>query len=217
MTWLKKQVCGSGLVVQSRSGSGSSILAQSNYLLKICLVSIGHGTICYLSVVKNYYKIHFFFLHLILLTLDPCPGIWIPNPEPQSHWIRIQSQIHNPDSVTDTLARRCQYDTSGMQFFEMIIFKGQSQTLIPLRKVPWATWSRASGTAASWGSGEVSSCTEVTSDIQYYRYHRHLTSVLRIRDVLSRIPDPDPTIAPSRIRIPDPGGKKAPDPGSDLY
>jgi hypothetical protein len=26
------------------------------------------------------------------------------------------------------------------------------------------------------------------------------------------IPDPDPTIAPSRI--PDPGGKKAPDPGS---
>jgi hypothetical protein len=30
----------------------------------------------------------------------------------------------------------------------------------------------------------------------------------------SRIPDPDPTIAPSRIRIPDPGGKKAPDPGS---
>jgi hypothetical protein len=28
------------------------------------------------------------------------------------------------------------------------------------------------------------------------------------------IPDPDPTIAPSRIRIPDPGGKKAPDPGS---
>jgi hypothetical protein len=40
-------------------------------------------------------------------------------------------------------------------------------------------------------------------------------TVLRIRDVLSRIPDP--TIAPSRIRIPDPGGKKAPDPGSDLY
>jgi hypothetical protein len=37
---------------------------------------------------------------------------------------------------------------------------------------------------------------------------------LRIRDVLSRIPDPDPTIAPSWIRIPDPGGKKAPDPGS---
>jgi hypothetical protein len=33
------------------------------------------------------------------------------------------------------------------------------------------------------------------------------------------IPDPDPTIAPSRIRIriPDPGGKKAPDPGSDLF
>jgi hypothetical protein len=28
---------------------------------------------------------------------------------------------------------------------------------------------------------------------------------------------PDPTIAPSRIRIPDPGGKKAPDPGSDLF
>jgi hypothetical protein len=28
------------------------------------------------------------------------------------------------------------------------------------------------------------------------------------------IPDPDPTIAPSQIRIPDPGGKKAPDPGS---
>jgi hypothetical protein len=28
------------------------------------------------------------------------------------------------------------------------------------------------------------------------------------------IPDPDPTIAPSRIRIPDPGGEKAPDPGS---
>jgi hypothetical protein len=25
-------------------------------------------------------------------------------------------------------------------------------------------------------------------------------------------PDPDPTIAPSRIRIPDPGGKKAQDP-----
>jgi hypothetical protein len=25
---------------------------------------------------------------------------------------------------------------------------------------------------------------------------------------------PDPTIAPSRIRIPDPGGKKAPYPGS---
>jgi hypothetical protein len=46
------------------------------------------------------------------------------------------------------------------------------------------------------------------------------TAVLRIRDVLSRIPDPDPTFAPSRIqgvkkhRIPDPGGKKAPDPGS---
>jgi hypothetical protein len=29
--------------------------------------------------------------------------------------------------------------------------------------------------------------------------------------------DPDPTIAPFRIRIPDPGGKKAPDPGSDLF
>jgi hypothetical protein len=28
------------------------------------------------------------------------------------------------------------------------------------------------------------------------------------------IPDPDLTIAPSRIRILDPGGKKAPDPGS---
>jgi hypothetical protein len=28
------------------------------------------------------------------------------------------------------------------------------------------------------------------------------------------IPDPDPTIAPSRIRIPGPGVKKAPDPGS---
>jgi hypothetical protein len=39
--------------------------------------------------------------------------------------------------------------------------------------------------------------------------------VLRIRDVLSRIRDPDPTIAPSRI--PDPGGKKAPDPGFDLF
>jgi hypothetical protein len=32
------------------------------------------------------------------------------------------------------------------------------------------------------------------------------TAVLRIRDVLSRIPDP--TIAPSRIRIPDRGVKK---------
>jgi hypothetical protein len=32
------------------------------------------------------------------------------------------------------------------------------------------------------------------------KYH----PVLRIRDGLSRIPDPDPTIAPSRIRIPDP-------------
>jgi hypothetical protein len=42
-----------------------------------------------------------------------------------------------------------------------------------------------------------------------------LEPVLRIRDVLSRIPDPDPTIAPSRI--PDPGSKKAPDPGSDLF
>jgi hypothetical protein len=31
------------------------------------------------------------------------------------------------------------------------------------------------------------------------------------------IPDPDPTIAPSLIRIPDPGGKKAPDPGYDLF
>jgi hypothetical protein len=57
-------------------------------------------------------------------------------------------------------------------------------------------------------------------------------AVLRIRDVFSRIPDPDPTITPSRIRIPgvkkhripdptiapsripDPGCKKAPDPGS---
>jgi hypothetical protein len=39
-------------------------------------------------------------------------------------------------------------------------------------------------------------------------------AVLRIRDVLSRIPDP--TIAPSRIRILDPGGKKAPDPGSGI-
>jgi hypothetical protein len=37
-------------------------------------------------------------------------------------------------------------------------------------------------------------------------------AVLRIRYVLSQIPDPDPTIASSRI--PDPGGKKAPDPGS---
>jgi hypothetical protein len=43
----------------------------------------------------------------------------------------------------------------------------------------------------------------------------HRRAVLRIRDVF--IPDPDPTIAPSRIRIPDPGGKKAPDPGSDLF
>jgi hypothetical protein len=43
-----------------------------------------------------------------------------------------------------------------------------------------------------------------------------INTVLRIRDVLSRIPDPDPTIAPSRIRIPDPGGKKAPDPGSRI-
>jgi hypothetical protein len=31
------------------------------------------------------------------------------------------------------------------------------------------------------------------------------------------IPDPDPTIALSQIRIPDPGGKKAPDPGSDFF
>jgi hypothetical protein len=31
------------------------------------------------------------------------------------------------------------------------------------------------------------------------------------------IPDPDPTIAPSRIRIPDPMGKKAADPGSALF
>jgi hypothetical protein len=37
----------------------------------------------------------------------------------------------------------------------------------------------------------------------------------QIPDVcLSRIPDPDPTIAPSRI--PDPGGKKAPDPGTQI-
>jgi hypothetical protein len=43
----------------------------------------------------------------------------------------------------------------------------------------------------------------------------NVSPVLRIRDVLSQIPDP--TIAPSRIRIPDPGGKKAPDPGSDLF
>jgi hypothetical protein len=41
-----------------------------------------------------------------------------------------------------------------------------------------------------------------------------LIAVLRIRDVLSRIRDVDPTIALSRIRIPDPGGKKALDPGS---
>jgi hypothetical protein len=27
---------------------------------------------------------------------------------------------------------------------------------------------------------------------------------------------PDPTIAPSRIWIPDPGGKKTPDPGSQI-
>jgi hypothetical protein len=50
-----------------------------------------------------------------------------------------------------------------------------------------------------------------------YRSSLYDTPVLRIRDVLSRIPDPDPTIAPSRFRIPDPGGKKAPDPGSDLF
>jgi hypothetical protein len=42
----------------------------------------------------------------------------------------------------------------------------------------------------------------------------NVAAVLRIRDVLSRIPDPDPTIAPSRI--PDPRGKKAPDPGSRI-
>jgi hypothetical protein len=41
-----------------------------------------------------------------------------------------------------------------------------------------------------------------------------LSRELWIRDGLSRIPDKDTTIAPSRIRIPDPGGKKAPDPGS---
>jgi hypothetical protein len=40
--------------------------------------------------------------------------------------------------------------------------------------------------------------------------------VLRIRDGLSQIPNPDLTIAPSRIRIPDLGGKKAPDPGSQI-
>jgi hypothetical protein len=39
--------------------------------------------------------------------------------------------------------------------------------------------------------------------------YRRREAVLRIRDGLSRIPDPDPTIAPSRIRIPDPGGKKS--------
>jgi hypothetical protein len=53
---------------------------------------------------------------------------------------------------------------------------------------------------------------------KHFRSHLLPVPVLRIRDVLSRIPDPDPdpTIAPSRIRIPDPGGKKAPDPGSRI-
>jgi hypothetical protein len=51
-------------------------------------------------------------------------------------------------------------------------------------------------------------------DPHTYSANQDLSAVLRIRNVLSRIPDP--TIAPSRIRIPDPGGKKAPDPGSDL-
>jgi hypothetical protein len=37
-----------------------------------------------------------------------------------------------------------------------------------------------------------------------------------VADLGCFIPDPDPTIAPSRIRIPDPGGKKAPDPGSGI-
>jgi hypothetical protein len=40
---------------------------------------------------------------------------------------------------------------------------------------------------------------------------------LSVADPGCFIPDPDPTIAPSRIRIPDPGGKKAHVPGSDLF
>jgi hypothetical protein len=42
-----------------------------------------------------------------------------------------------------------------------------------------------------------------------------IIGITSVADVSYRIPDPDPTIAPSRI--PDPGGKKAPDLGSDLY
>jgi hypothetical protein len=44
----------------------------------------------------------------------------------------------------------------------------------------------------------------------------YINSINKLMSVNS-IADPDPTIAPSRIQIPDPGGKKAPDPGSDLF
>jgi hypothetical protein len=53
----------------------------------------------------------------------------------------------------------------------------------------------------------------------HYRY-RDSTVETSVADPGWFIPDPDPTIAPSRIRgvkkhrIPDPGGKRAPDPGS---
>jgi hypothetical protein len=46
---------------------------------------------------------------------------------------------------------------------------------------------------------------------------RGMMSGCSVADPGCFIPDPDPTIAPSRIWIPDPGDKKAPDPGSDLF
>jgi hypothetical protein len=45
--------------------------------------------------------------------------------------------------------------------------------------------------------------------------YKSIVVVYSIADPGCFIPDPDPTIAPSRI--PDPGGKKAPDPGTDLF
>jgi hypothetical protein len=60
----------------------------------------------------------------------------------------------------------------------------------------------------------VESCLELLDTAYKYDLKKLKSSVA---DPGCFIPDPDPTIAPSRIRIPDPRGKKAPDPGSDLF
>jgi hypothetical protein len=74
--------------------------------------------------------------------------------------------------------------------------------ILPLKKYYYflkKIWMNNTGSGLSKNAGSVSVLSESASTTLAYS----------VADPGCFIPDPDPTIAPSRIRIPDPGGKKS--------